>query len=90
MACCCSARTTVARWMPIWSRSGARIGTWRARSERLLPCAVLDTAGPVIATPRRKAMARALDIDWIDTTQVIWTPDVGSWLVEASVVAERV
>ena len=44
----------------------------RARSQRLLPCAVLDTAGPVIATLRRKAMARALDIDWIDTTQVIW------------------
>jgi hypothetical protein len=62
----------------------------RARSERLLPCAVLDTAGPLIATPRRKAMARALDIDWIDTTQVIWTPEVGSWLIEASAVAERV
>jgi hypothetical protein len=62
----------------------------RARSQRLLPCAVLDTAGPSIATPRRKAMARALDIDWIDTTQVIWTPEVGSWLVEASAAMERV
>ena len=39
----------------------------RARSGRLLPCAVLYTAGPVIATPRRKAAARALNIDWIDT-----------------------
>jgi hypothetical protein len=62
----------------------------RARSQRLLPCAVLDTAGPVIATLRRKAMARALAIDWIDTTQLTWTPDVGSWLVEASAAVERV
>jgi hypothetical protein len=50
----------------------------RARSERLLPCAVLDTAGPVIATPRRKATARALDISWIDTTQGMWTPEVSA------------
>jgi hypothetical protein len=62
----------------------------RARSQRLLPCAVLDTAGPVIATLRRKAMARALAIDWIDTTQITWTPEVGSWLVEASGTVERV
>jgi hypothetical protein len=62
----------------------------RARSERLLPCAVLDTAGPVIATPRRLATARALNIDWIDTTQGMWMPEVGSWLVEASGAVERV
>ena len=61
----------------------------RARSERLLPCAVLDTAGPLIATLRRKATARALNIDWIDTTHGIWTPEVGSWLVEASAAVER-
>jgi hypothetical protein len=61
----------------------------RARSERLLPCAVLDTAGPVIATPRRKATARALDIGWIDTTQSMWTPKVGSWLAEASAAVEH-
>jgi len=62
----------------------------RARSHRLLPCAVFDTAGAVIATPRRKTMARALDIDWIDTTEASWTPDVASWLVEASADVERV
>jgi hypothetical protein len=62
----------------------------RARSERPLPCAVLNTAGPVIATPRRKATARALDIDWIDTTHGIWMPEVGSWLLEASGAEERV
>ncbi len=61
----------------------------RARSERLLPCAVLDTAGPVIATPRRKATARALDIGWIDTTREMWTPDVSSWLIEAGAAVER-
>ena len=62
----------------------------RSRSGRLLPCAVLDTAGPVIATPRRKAVARALDINWIDTTQGAWTSEVGSWLIEASAAVERV
>jgi hypothetical protein len=60
----------------------------RARSERLLPCAVLDTAGKAIATPRRIATARALDIGWIDTTEGMWTPKVGSWLVEASAAVE--
>jgi hypothetical protein len=62
----------------------------RARSQRLLPCAVLDTAGAAIATPRRKAMARALEIGWIDTTQAIWTPDVARWLVDAGAELERV
>jgi TIR domain-containing protein len=61
----------------------------RARSERLLPCAVLDTAGPAIATSLRKAMARKLDIGWIDTTRGMWTPKVGSWLVQASAAVEH-
>jgi hypothetical protein len=62
----------------------------RARSDRLLPCAVLDTAGKAIATARRITTARSLKIDWIDTTQGMWTPKVGSWLAEASAAVERV
>jgi hypothetical protein len=61
----------------------------RARTDRLLPCGVLDTAGAVIATTRRKAMARALGIDWIDTTRDLWPNEVKSWLNEASAVMER-
>ncbi len=62
----------------------------RARSGRLLPCAVLNMAGHEISTPRRKTMARALDIGWIDTTDQIWPNNVRSWLAEASAVMERV
>jgi hypothetical protein len=61
----------------------------RARTERLLPCGVLDTVGPPIATLRRKNAARALGIDWIDTTRDIWPTEVKSWLNEASSVVER-
>jgi hypothetical protein len=50
---------------------------------------VLDTAGPAIATPRRITTARSLNIDWIDTTQGMWTPKVGSWLAEASAAVEH-
>ena len=61
----------------------------RARTDRLLPCGVLDTGGACIATPRRKTMARALGIDWIDTAHEVW-PDQGqSWLIEASAVMAR-
>ena len=61
----------------------------RARTDRLLPCGVLDTAGGVIATPRRKVTARALGIDWIDTACKVWPNDVKKWLNEASAVMER-
>ena len=61
----------------------------RARTDRLLPCGVLDTAGLATATPRRKTTARALGIDWIDTTGDIWLSKVKSWLNEASAVLER-
>ena len=61
----------------------------RARTDRLLPCGVLDTAGAVIATPRRKTMARALGIDWIDAARDLWPNEVKSWLNEASAVMER-
>ena len=61
----------------------------RARTDRLLPCGVLDTAGRAITTPRRKTTARALGIDWIDTTGNIWPNEVKSWLSDASAVMER-
>jgi hypothetical protein len=48
----------------------------RARTERLLPCAVLDTAGVATTTPKRKAKARALGIDWIDASSGPWPNEV--------------
>jgi hypothetical protein len=56
----------------------------RARSQRLLPCGLLDTVGARIATPVRKATARNLMADWIDGTQPPWTPAIRQWLVEKS------
>jgi TIR domain len=62
----------------------------RDRSDRLLPCAVLDTVGPKSATPEYKEMARSLGIHWIDTTRDLWPIEVEGWLAEASAVAEHV
>jgi MTH538 TIR-like domain (DUF1863) len=62
----------------------------RARSDRLLPCAVLDTIGSKGATSQHKEMARSLGIHWIDTTRDLWPSEVQNWLIEASTVAERV
>ena len=61
----------------------------RARTDCLLPCGVLDTAGGAIATARRKATARALGIEWIDAARDLWPSEVKSWLNEASAVMER-
>ena len=61
----------------------------RARSERLLPCAVLDTVGPEIATRERMAAAHGLGIQWIDTTKDVWDTELRGWLVEASAAAAR-
>ena len=52
----------------------------RARSHRLLPCGVLDTVGPPVATSIRRATARNLQADWLDGTQPPWTPAVQHWL----------
>ena len=62
----------------------------RARSERLLPCAVLDTAGPVLPIQRRRTMAHRLGIDWIETAHDVWPVEVHSWLIEASGALARV
>jgi hypothetical protein len=53
----------------------------RARSNRLLPCALLDRlALPAATTSRRKAIARSLNVEWIDATMQPWTPAVQNWL----------
>jgi hypothetical protein len=62
----------------------------RALSERLLPCAVLDTTGLGNATQERKETAQSLGIDWIDATSEVWPTAVQSWLNEASAARERV
>lgn len=56
----------------------------RARSNRLLPCALLDTVGAPIATPVRRATAKNLAADWIDGTQPPWTPAIRQWLLQKS------
>lgn len=56
----------------------------RARSNRLLPCALLDTVGSPVATPVRRATAKNLLADWIDGTQPPWTPAVRQWLLGKS------
>jgi hypothetical protein len=52
----------------------------RARTQRLLPCGLLDTVGASVATSVRKANARNLQADWIDGTSLPWTPAVQQWL----------
>jgi hypothetical protein len=54
----------------------------RARSNRLLPCALLDTVGAPVATSVRKSTARNLQIDWLDCTQADWGPLVRQWLAK--------
>jgi len=56
----------------------------RARSNRLLPCGVLNTVGGVLATPVRLATTRIVQADWIDGTDQKWTPAVQRWLNEKS------
>lgn len=52
----------------------------RARSNHLLPCGLLDTAGAAIATPVRRATARIMQTDWLDGTRAPWTAEVQRWL----------
>lgn len=59
----------------------------RARSRRLLPCGVLDTAGAALATPMRRATARNAQADWLDGTQEPWAPGVQQWLAQKAMQA---
>ena len=53
----------------------------RARSQRWLPCALLDTAGAPVATPVRRTTARIVQTDWLDATQqAAAAPLVQRWL----------
>ena len=54
----------------------------RARSNRWLPCALLDTAGAAVATPVRRNTARIVQADWLDATHDPLVPIVQRWLVE--------
>lgn len=60
----------------------------RAIANRLLPCGLLNRAGAGIATPRRKTVARALQVDWIDPQNDPWTLDVQHWLSRRGSAAE--
>jgi len=55
----------------------------RDRSERLLPCAVLDKSGGSVATEPRLSNARKMDIDWIDGRDSGWPQQLRSWLQES-------
>lgn len=52
----------------------------RARSQRKLPCALLDSVGPALASPVRRTNARILQADWLDITQEAVAPVVQRWL----------
>lgn len=52
----------------------------KAFSDKLLPCAVVDTAGLAGIKPRILDNARDLGIQWIGAEGRVWTPDVPSWL----------
>ena len=56
----------------------------RSRSNHLLPCGLLNTVGPAITTPVRKATARIVQADWIDGTRDNWPGQVQQWLLEKS------
>jgi hypothetical protein len=56
----------------------------RSRTEKLLPCAVLDTAGLATTIPKHKATARTLGIEWIDAVGGPWPNEVKRWLNGAS------
>jgi hypothetical protein len=55
----------------------------RARSQRLIPCALLDTAGLAVTTPRRPISAKSLSVQWIDARNTPWTPEIRTWLANA-------
>jgi hypothetical protein len=51
----------------------------RAISNRLLPCAIVDSTGSV-ATNRRRLAAQRLSVDWIDASSDVWNPSIQDWL----------
>ena len=61
----------------------------RARSNRWLPCALLDTRGTAVATPVRRTTARIVQADWLDVTQTAVVPAVQRWLVDKATQAAQ-
>ena len=61
----------------------------RARFNRWLPCALLDATGAPVATPVRRAAARAMQTDWLDVTHDALVPVVQRWLGDKAVQAAR-
>jgi len=61
----------------------------RARANRWLPCALLDTTGAPVATPVRRATARAMQTDWLDVTHDPLVPVVQRWLVDKAAQAAQ-
>jgi hypothetical protein len=59
----------------------------RARTNRYLPCGLVDTAGAPLATAGRRRAAKALQVDWIDGTRPPWPTDVQQWLTDKSTAA---
>lgn len=59
----------------------------RARAHRLLPCALLDTSGHLIATEVRRNTARAVHADWLDATVNPTGDVVRHWLSQAGKMA---
>ncbi len=53
-----------------------------ALSNKLLPCAVLDTAGAINVNNDWQRKAAALDIEWFDASTEPWLPGVQTWLQE--------
>lgn len=60
----------------------------RARSNRWLPCALLDTAGAPVATAVRRATARLMQTDWLDVTHDPLVPVVQRWLGDKAAQAQ--
>ncbi|GAB3646924.1 TIR domain-containing protein [Ramlibacter alkalitolerans] len=54
----------------------------RSRFNKLLPLGVVDTAGPVIATPVRRNNARILQANWVDARQDDWPAQLPPWLAQ--------
>jgi hypothetical protein len=52
----------------------------RQDSQKLLPCAVLDTVGPAVKTQPRLENARNLGIRWLDGTDPAWPETIRDWL----------
>ena len=61
----------------------------RSRSNKLLPCGLIDTVGPALATPVRLGNAKILQTRWLHATTPEWPSEVGPWLAGQGVQLEQ-